>query len=287
MYEPVWRVPTSVDGIATALEEAGGDGKIIAGGTDLTVLMRAGGVRPGVLVDIGRVEELAFVRHSGNRIEIGALTTHGTAANDPVLRERTRVLATACRSVGSPQIRSRGTIGGNLANGSPAADSAAALLALDAEVSLRSAGAGGRSVSLESFWVGPGETVLRPEEFVHSVAFECPPEGSRSAYHKIGQRNALAIAIVSVAAVFDVDGGSVRIALGSAAPTPVRAKAAERLFESEWPAAQDREALIDAVSAKAVEASSCIDDVRASAEYRTMLVEAMTRSVLRELCLGA
>jgi len=138
---------------------------------------------------------------------------------------------------------------------------------------------------LEGFFTGPGETVLRPHELIRGIAFDCPPPGARSVYLKAGQRNALAIAIVSVAVIHEPDGGLVRIALGSVAPTPIRAREAEDLFLSEWDAATDRPALIDGVAKRTAACASPIDDVRASARYRTMLVEAMARDALRRVCL--
>ncbi len=290
MYEPLWESPSTVGEVEAILAWAGGRARLIAGGTDLTVLIRKGEVRPEILVDLGRVEALSHVDtgSADERAEIGALATHADVARDHVLRARATALTDACRTVGSPQIRARGTIGGNIANASPAADGAVALLALDAAVHVRPGGPSHERrepVPLERFFEGPGKTALAPAEFISAVTFDLPEVTARSAYLKLGQRNALAIALASAAVVFEPSAGRVRIALGSVAPTPVRATAAEELFEAEWPRAGARETLIDRVAALAVEATSCIDDVRASAWYRTDLVSTLTRKALMRLCL--
>ena len=252
MYEPVWKRPTTKD-------EA-------------------------------RIDELRFVRDGsgesgGGRTEIGALVSHAALASDSGASAGTRVLAEACRTVGGPQVRARGTIGGNIANASPAADAAVALLALDSFAVVESA-AGGlrREVPLAEFFVGPGKTTLGPDELVTEVAFRSPTAGARSAYFKAGQREALAIAIVSVAVVHEPDAGTVRIAMGSVAPVPVRAVAAEELFAREWEPGKVDDAFVDAVAAEAARAASPIDDIRASARYRTVLTEVLARRALREVC---
>ena len=289
MYEPRWEWPATADEVQAILTSAGGEARLIAGGTDLAVLIKNGQVRPRVLVDLGRVERLSFVdAGSGEaRAAIGSTATHAQVVADHTLRARATALAEACGSVGSRQIRARGTIGGNLANASPAADSAVALLALDAAVHVRSgAPMRGRSVRvpLECFFEGPGRTVLGHADLITAVSFDLPEVNARSTYLKVGQRNALAIAIASAAVVFEPSAGRIRIALGSVAPTPVRARAAERLFEAEWRRAGDRGALIDDVAAAAEDAAAPIDDVRAGAWYRTDLVRTLTRRALIKVC---
>ena len=286
MYDPVWKHPSTSSEAVSILTDSGSSARVIAGGTDLSVLIRNGSVRPDVLIDLGRVDELRFVRERDGETQIGALATHGEVAADARILTRAPVLAAACRSVGSPQIRARGTLAGNLANASPAADSAVALLALGASAVVEppnGTGATG-SIPLESLFLGPGETAIRPNQLLRSLRFATPSERSRSAYCKIGQRKALAIAIVSLAAVFEPEAGTVSIALGSVAPTAVRATEAEALFASEWSAGGDRDRLLAAVAKKARDAANCIDDVRASGHYRMLLVEALTRRVLSEIC---
>lgn len=292
MYEPAWKHPSSVEEALYDLADAGKSVKVIAGGTDLAIQLKKGESRPDVLVDMGRVDELRPIDDrrgdpAGPSLEIGALATHGALAGSEIIRESLPLLADACRTVGAPQIRARATVGGNLANGSPAADAAVALLALDAVTVLESNGEKrtSREVPAGEFLTGPGRTVLRDAELLTRVRVDVPAGSSRAVYIKAGQRNALAIAIVSVAAVFDPETGSVRIALGSVAPMPVRASGAESLFGEEWNGCSSPEELIEAVAVEAVRSASPISDVRASAEYRTILVEALTRRALKEICL--
>jgi len=283
MYEPEWLFPAFRDEIASVLRDSDGRASIIAGGTDLAPRIRSGEDRPGVLVDITRVEELGRLS-VGERIDLGATVTHARVASDAALAEAAPVLADACRVVGSPQIRSRGTVGGNAANASPAADAVTALLALDADVVLEST-EGPRAVALADFLRGPGQTNAGAGEYLTHVSFARPPRGARGVYLKAGQRNAMAIAIASVAAVYEPEAGRVRIALGSVAPTAVRATGAETLFAEGAPGAVDRD-LVVAVAKEATAAASCIDDVRASSVYRTILVRALTERALETICLS-
>jgi CO/xanthine dehydrogenase FAD-binding subunit len=293
MYEPEWRYPATAAEAAEILLDEGGEARVVAGATDLALHIRDGSARPRVLVDAGTIRDLPGVELRPEddvvgRMEIGATVTHATLARHPLVLEHVPVLAAACRTVGSPQIRARGTIGGNLVNASPAADGAVALLALDAAAWVQSTSehaSDAAGLPLDRFFRGPGETVLRNDEFLGGVTFDCPSKSARSVYLKAGQRNALAIAIVSVAVIYEPDDGLVRIALGSVAPTPVRATVAEELFEEKWPATGDRETIIDAVASRAAASASPIDDVRSGAVYRRTLVESMTRTALRRLCL--
>lgn len=289
MYEPTWVAPRTVGEALAALDAADG-ARPIAGGTDLAVRILNGTARPPAIVDLGRIADLGTIDVMSpapgvDRVEFGALATHAAVAAHPFVRKRAPVLAAACLTVGSRQVRERGTLCGNVVNASPAADGAVALLALDAAVRVRSAdGRADTQIPLESFLVGPGETTLRPCELVTSVGFDCPSDGARSAYLKAGQRKALAIAIVSVAVVFEPSAGALRIAVGSAAPTPVRAREAEELFAEEWHGARDRGTLLSEVARRAVLSVRPIDDLRAGAWYRTAIVEAMTKRAMEEVC---
>jgi carbon-monoxide dehydrogenase medium subunit len=300
MYEPIWKRPTTVDGALAVLDAERERASVVAGGTDLVPRVRSGEEAPAVLVDLGRIEEMRYVRCDSAdgeraRIEIGALATHASLADRTPSSERSRrtgpsqgggagrsLLAQACLTVGGPQIRARGTIGGNIANASPAADSATALLALDASVRVASSNGGSRAVPLASLVLGPGTTALGADELIVGVAFDEPGPDAAGVYLKEGQRNALAIAVSSVALVLDRTAGQLRIALGSVAPTPVRAHEAESLFESKWRNTKDREALLDAVGEAAARAAMPIDDIRASADYRTTLVGVLVRRALAE-----
>lgn len=302
MYEPIWRRPTSVKEALEVLSAEGGRASVIAGGTDLVPRIRCGAEAPPVLVDLGRLESMRGVNENGSgkrpRVEIGALTTHAMLARERAAREGggspraadaeggsgsgLGLLGAACRTVGGPQIRSRGTLGGNVANASPAGDACTALLALEAGALVVSKSRGERELPLGSLLLGPGITALEPDELITGFSFEEPGADSSSVYLKEGQRNALAIAVTSVALVLDRGRGRLRISLGSVAPTPVRARGAEQLFESEWESCGDRNQLIEAVASLAVESAEPIDDVRSSAGRRRTLVKVLVGRALAE-----
>jgi len=291
MYEPEWRVPASKSEALAVLAEAGPGAMVVAGGTDVSSLIRKRSLRPPLLVDLGRAEDMRTLdvaqnSKAGARCLIGATVTHATLARDPGVARAAAVLSAACRTVGGPQIRARGTIGGNVSNASPAADGTVALFALGASAVIESEGGARREVPLAGFLTGPGKTILARDELVTAVAFDRTSPEARGVYRKVGQRNALAIAVVSVAVVFEPDEGTASIALGSVAPTPIRATEAEKLFADGWGAAagseRGRRGLIDEAARTAVEAMSPIDDVRASAWYRTVLAEVRVRRALAE-----
>ncbi len=295
MYEPKWVFPRTIDDSLEALADE--SAHAIAGATDLAVRIRADHGGPATLVDLTGVPELARVAVDGDTLTIGAAATHAAVTRHDAVRQRVAVLAEACGTVGAPQVRARGTIGGNLANASPAADATGALAALDAVAHARST-RGEREIPVTGLFAGPGQLRLEPDELLTHVTLELPPPGASSVYKKLGQRKALAIAIASVAVTFDPTACAVRIALGSVAPTVVRAEQAESTFAGRWSGVvgeggvagqgcrDEVMGLIEEVAAQAAGASSPIDDVRASAEYRTILVRELTRTALEELCLA-
>jgi CO/xanthine dehydrogenase FAD-binding subunit len=300
MHEPTWHRPSTVDEALAVLAGERERASVVAGGTDLVPRIRCGLESPAVLVDLLRIEEMRYVRRERGdgkrpRTAMGALATHGSIAGllapgktagpeDRPAGDRAglALLSQACRSVGGPQIRARGTIGGNVANASPAADAATALLALDASVEVASKAGGRRDVPLESILRCPGETSLGADELIAGFSFREPGDDASACYLKEGQRKALAIAVCSVALIMDREEGRLRIALGSVAPTPVRVREAEELWESEWRGGGNREALVREVARVAAAAASPIDDIRASAEYRATLVRVLVRRCLEE-----
>ena len=256
----------------------------LAGGTDLIPGVRAGQVAAGVLLDISRLDVLRGVHASPSAISIGSLTTAAALARSDVVRTRLPSLASAARGLGSPQIRNRATIGGNVMNASPAGDMLVALVGLGATVRLASR-RGERSVPLDDFVLGPGLTRRGPDELV--LGFDLPVhERQRSRYHKVGLRRSLACAVCSVSVmVVRGDSGAspgsptgfsdARIALGAVGPTPVRARAAERALLA---GASPRE-----VAEEAGGACAPIGDVRASAAYRRHLVRVWTERIVGEM----
>ncbi|GMR09783.1 MAG: hypothetical protein BMS9Abin28_0603 [Anaerolineae bacterium] len=276
----------SVDEAVDLLAKYPGSARIVAGATDLIIELE-GGLRPELqgLIDITRIPGLDHITLDDDGwIHLGPLVTHNHCAVSELIIERAYTLARACWEVGAPQIRNRGTVAGNLITASPANDSITPLMALDAQVTLRST-SGERVVSLEGFYTGVRQTVMQEDEFMADIAFPVPPEESRSTFVKLGLRRAQAIAIVNVAAVLEMQEGQVveaSLALGSVTPTIVRAGAAEDYLRDK---ALD-DGTIRRASELAAEVASPIDDVRGSARYRVEMVRVCTRRALQSLADG-
>ncbi|MFQ6076031.1 MAG: FAD binding domain-containing protein, partial [Candidatus Bathyarchaeia archaeon] len=210
---------------AVALLGELGDARVIAGGTDLIVEIRDGAPVPEAIVDISQIREMDYIREEAGMVKIGALTTHAEILRSSLVSARVPVLAEAVKAIGCAQIRNRGTIGGNLCNASPAADTAPPLLVLDAHLIVVNPG-GIRTIPLTSFFKGPGETVLKGDELLCEVQAQVPEEDTGTSFRKLGRRRAHTLSLVSAAACLKLEGGrceEARVALGAVAPTPLRA----------------------------------------------------------------
>lgn len=273
---------TSAGQAIALLREFGAGARLLMGGTDLFVRMRDGFVRPELLIDVKHLPGFADIVLDDQVLTVGAAVTMNQLACHPLVRSRFSLLAEAAASVASYQLRNRATLGGNLCNGSPAADTAPALLALQGGLVILGAD-GSREVLGSDFFRGPGKTVLRGEELLAAVRFPAPPAGAIGQYLKLGRNKAGDLAIAGVAVLGFPDetsasGYRFRIALASVAPVPLRATAAEEHLV----ASPDIPEAIDEAAEKAMEAASPIDDVRASAAYRRAMVRNLTRRGLRQ-----
>ncbi|MCC7348413.1 MAG: FAD binding domain-containing protein, partial [Variibacter sp.] len=172
--------------------------RYVAGGTDLVVQMRRGARAIDDLIDLSAIAPLRGIAATDGRYRLGALCTHKDVERDAALREDFPALHAAARLVGGHQIRNVGTIGGNLGNASPAADVAVALLALDARICVQGP-RGVRAIAIDDFFVGPGKTALAPAELIESIDLDCPAAGETSRFLKVGRRQAMEIAVASVA----------------------------------------------------------------------------------------
>ncbi len=272
--------PKSFEEALELLDKYGEQAKLLAGGTDLIVKMKDGVVKPKYVIDLSRLEELKFISKEDGVIKIGALTTLREIETSPIIRENVHVLSDAVEKMASWQIRNLGTIGGNLCNASPAADTAPPLLVLEAELKLTSS-EGERMVPIGQFFTGPGETILKNNELLTEIQIPIMSNHAGTAFLKLGRRFAHTLSIVSVATLVVVEDDvfkDVRIALGSVAPTPVRAKKTEDKF-------RDLSATKDVVEKNrvwVVEDISPISDVRASAEYRKEMSIVLTKRALIE-----
>ncbi|RSD07385.1 FAD binding domain-containing protein [Amycolatopsis eburnea] len=261
----------------------------IAGGTDVMVELNFDHRRPESLLDLGRVAELHEHGTDGGRIRLGAAVPYTRIIAE--LGTQLPGLAMAARTVGSPQIRNRGSVGGNLGAASPAGDSHPALLAADAEVEIASV-RGTRIVAAKDFYVGVKRNVLEPDELITAVLLE-PATGPQQ-FSKIGTRNAMVIAVAAFGLALHPAEQRVGTGVGSAAPTPRRATDAEEFLagELDW---ESRRPVTDSVKRRfgdlVAAAASPIDDVRGSAAYRRHALGVMARRTLTwawtEYCEGS
>ena len=278
----IHHAPETLDEACRLMEELGEKAKPIAGGTDLIVNMKKGKLSPPHVVSLGKLKGLRALSYPGDFLEIGACRTVASLADAPEIFSRFTAVAMAAASLGSPLIRNLATIGGNLVTARPAADLPPPLMAFGAWVLLKST-SGERKVRLDEFFLGPGLTVMKPDEILTKVVIEKPPSCSGSGYIKLGRRRALEISIVSVAAFVSLDGpgGVVRsagIVLGAVAPKPLRAESAERILVGEKP----RTGLFHEAGEAAARESMPIDDFRGSVAYRRAMVSVLTERALRQ-----
>lgn len=285
MWSSVHR-PESFAAALRAWAQADGATRLVAGGTDLVVEQQRGVRQARRLIDLSALEaELKYVRRDGSELVLGALATHNDVLRWPGVARDALPLAQACIEVGAPQIRTRATIAGNLVTASPANDTIAPLLALDARLVLASVD-GERSVALSEFYPGFRQTALRAGEIVREIRFNALTERRRGIFLKLGLRRAQAISVINVAVVADLDGMracDARVALGCVAPTVVRLRDVEQLLAG---ATLDDE-VIAIVSARAAESVSPIDDLRSSAGYRRDAVAALVAQALATLAAGS
>jgi aerobic carbon-monoxide dehydrogenase medium subunit len=255
--------------VAEAIELLGReDARILAGGHSLIPLLRMRFARPSLLVDIGRLEDLRYVREDGDRISIGALTRHADLVRDPVVAQSCGLLVQAAREVGDPQVRHRGTIGGSVAHADPASDLPTVLVTLDADFVAQGPD-GERTIPAGEFFTGPFETALRPQELLTELRM---PKVDTGVYLKHVRRSQDWATVAVAAARID---GTVPIGLAGMGPTPLRARAAEQALADG--------ASAEEAAARAAEGADPPSDVSGSAEYRAHLAQILTRQALERL----
>lgn len=280
MFVEQYLRPRSAEEVLGLLAEFGDDAKLVAGGQSLMVLLHEGLLAPRVLIGLSAVSELAGISTNGEA-KIGALATHTQVLSDPGIRSSWPVLAEAEQAVSSVQIRNRGTLCGNLAHAYPTADPPAALLALDAALTLRSP-RGSRQVPVGEFALGPLSTICEADELITAVTLPAPPAGARYAYLKYALRP-LDFAIIGVAVrlVVDPEGrcGHVRIGLNGAAGRAMRATEAERILEGEEAGAGAAQ-LFEAAAEAAAGQSEPLGEVFESSAYRRDMVRVYVRRAL-------
>lgn len=273
--------PHSLAEAISLLEQWDGRAWPLAGGTDLVVQMQEAGLRPACIISLNHIPDLRGITFTpGGGLRLGALTTMDEIVHHPDVRVRYPVLVDGASVIGSQQIRNMATLGGNLCNAAPSADTAPPLLVLDA-VAVIAGPEGERRVPVHQFFTGPGETVLGRGELLVAVELPPPAAGFVAHYRRHTPRAWMDIAVVGVAAGLVLDGDGVvtdaRVALGAVAPTPIRSARAETVLRTR-PLTEE---VIQAAAAAAAQDARPISDIRASADYRRHLVEVLTRRVLR------
>jgi carbon-monoxide dehydrogenase medium subunit len=278
--------PKSLREASTIVRDKGPGGRFLAGGTDLVIAMKEKGLVPRYVVDLKRIPRLSGIREeTGGSIVIGALTTMREVETFSMITKRFPFLARSAAEVGSIQIRNRATIGGNMANATPSADVAPGLLVLDAKAVISGA-EGERTVELENFFRGPGQTIMAPDEILTAIVI--PPSDPRlvGEYIKFSPREMMDLAYVGVAVALVLGGNKrceqVRISLGAVSPTPMRARSAETVLSNQILT----EDLADKAAGEAARESRPISDVRSSADYRREMVRAMTKRALLNAAAG-
>jgi len=276
--------PSSYKEAVKLLAEKGPEIRIVAGGTEVMVELRDGGVGQNAFVDMSKLQELRYVRTSDNGlICIGALTTLSNCLSNPILAESAPILLEAVKNMASVQVRNVATIGGNIANGSPAGDTIPPLYVQTSNVVLSSVH-GERIVNIEEFFLGPNLTVAKPYEMIREIQVKPMRPDEKGFFKRLSLRRAHACSVASVAGWLKKDENNlvtdVRIALGAVSPTVIRAKGAESLLKN-GPLTKDR---LWAISEEAASECTPIADVRASIEYRRSAIAAlMYRGLLETL----
>jgi CO/xanthine dehydrogenase FAD-binding subunit len=280
-----YKKPGSLHETLRLLNKKNGIVRVLAGGTDLVLQIKQGQISPSLLLDVKDIPELNELKWNKNSgLRIGAAVPLSRFLEYTTISKRFNILTQACSVIGSMQIRNRGTIGGNICNAAPSADSAPALLCLDARVVLAS-GTKTRQVTLNKFFIGPGKTCINNNELLVAIEVPTPPARSAGCYIRHTTREEMDIAVAGVGSFLILPPRSqipkeVRIALGAVAPTPIRVHKAEALLIGK----SVTEKAIEKAAEKAAEEARPISDIRASAEYRHELVKVLTRRTLRKSC---
>lgn len=238
MFWENYYLPETVEEVVQQLKDSKGNARIMAGGTDLMLLVRNGVVKTQEIIDVGNVKELKYIEEEGNIIKIGALTTHTQLAESELLKEKVKVLAAAASCVGSPQIRNAGTIGGNVVNAHAAADTAVALTALNAKAVIKGA-EGEVEKTVPELYVQAGQSIVDPtKEILTEFVFDAPGENEATAFMRHAKRKALALPILNLALWLQLNSDKnmiedVRIAMGPMDYKPLRVVETENVLKGQ------------------------------------------------------
>ena len=270
--------PSTLSEAISILAQYNGSTKILAGGTDLLIQMKQRNLTPKYLIDIKRISELDYIKYDEDKgLKIGALVTHSSLVNSAVVLEKYSLLVEGSLAVGSVQTRNKGTIIGNICNASPSADTIPALIALGAALKLVSI-EGERIVKVEKFFAGPFKTILKDTEIVTEIQVPKLPPNSGGTYLNLSKITAEDETLVGVGVVISIENltnkicSNIRIGLGSVAPTPMRAKMAEKFLKGKR--------IEDIICEQAAEIAANESSPRSRAEYRREMVKVIVKRAL-------
>lgn len=279
----VYLQPQSMADALKFLADFKGSLRPLAGGTDILPDMKKGKLKNVGLLDLSRIPDIRKISIQENVIKLGSLCSFSQIENSPLIREKVPLLSEAAASVGSPQIRNLGTVGGNIANASPAADTVNALVALDAKAKLNSI-EGSRTVLLSELLCGVGKTNIQPKEILTEISFEIPNNKSKSGFIKLGRRKALAIARMSLAMIITEQEGVIRqarVSLGAVGPNPSRNNKLEDYLIGNKPT----ESLVNGFAETAGMEVARMLGSRASAPYKREAIKGIARDLASRLLL--
>ena len=273
--------PKSIDEAIGLKARLGTKAAFLAGGTDLLVMLKDDEIQPEAVIDLSFLDTLKKIEEDSDNIIIGALASYADIASSPLVNQYGNILVQGALEVGAPQIQNTATLGGNIANASPAGDGIPPLYALGAQITIAGTGVQ-RVVAIEDFFTGPGKTVLKDTELIVGIRFPKLQKQQKTFFKKIGQRKALAIAKASVAAVLSTDNGKIaeaRVALGAVGPTILRCHTTEAALKNKKVSAE----LISEVAKIVSSESRAIGDVRSTQKYRDYIVGVLFERGMREI----
>ncbi|HAJ31873.1 MAG TPA: xanthine dehydrogenase family protein subunit M [Candidatus Atribacteria bacterium] len=272
--------PKTIEEVLGILKQEKSEACIVAGCSNVLPYIKDKKLPAKLLLDISSIEELNYIKKSKGEIYIGAGTTISDLINSKIIREECNILYQAAEQFADPTVRNSATIGGNLADASPAADMAPPLLVLDAVLEVESMD-GKREISLKDFFIGPRKTVLHDDEMITSIKIRDDSINKNGCFIKLGLRQAMAISLATVALILEVEKdkiADVRIAMGSIAPTPLRLINIEGFLKNK----KINDELIEEAIKKVREEVKPISDIRASAEYRRYISGILFKRALKK-----
>ncbi len=275
-----YQTPKTLKEACRLLGEAKGKAKVIAGGTDLVIRLRNEEEKPDLLVDVTCLEELKGIEESDGTLSIGATVTHSEISDSSIVKRYGSVLAKAASQIGSPQIRNLGTIGGNIINASPAADTLPALMVLNAVGRVVSSESE-REVPVRQLLESPYKSALKPDELLVRIQFKKLSQDTCCSFHRLARREAMAIARMSLALLFRMRDGNIsdfRFSPGAVLPVPDRLEEVETFLEGRSP----EEDLLRAAACKVSEAIVKRSGIRPSTSYKAPVIEALFLRAMRE-----